>query len=256
MIKPLQICNALLAILIIISTTISLQADEYDLTAAKRIKWNEYRVAIGTGFTLYAGSQRGGELVFKYGNRSELVSSYTLQVYKLLDEKSEIGGRYMYGNFFTMKSNRTLATYADFHELSFNYQGSTNANIDLMGIPFTFNYLLGLGLINYRSAFVYANELDADQFISGVGYGPTATFKNLPNRQFAGIVNGGVTMGFRISPAIAIYWENIATITTTNKLSGNLFRTAFLPPDAYFYSGLSLSFKLDGGSGRLGCARF
>jgi hypothetical protein len=77
-----------------------------------------------------------------------------------------------------------------------------------------------------------------------VGYGNQyvgVAARNIPEKQNVFIGNIGLNFGARLLPYVALYWQNSLNLAPTYYLSGNLFKTSWLPPDGYFYTGLLVS---------------
>lgn len=202
------------------------------------------RLGVGVGGSLYLGTQMDEEISLSTYNKSEVNLGYNFQVYKSINDKSELGFRYLNTSLWSFKSNNELALNADLQEFSILYQRSLNNNINLDGSRFTFNLLAGLGLCYFRSAF-YNIINPEDGFtvpFTAVGYGNITTIngQNISDKLLQLLFIEGFNIGYRISPRFSIYFENSLSFTNSNKLSGNLLRKSNIPPDGYTYHALTI----------------
>jgi hypothetical protein len=230
----------------------------------QRFKAEDWRIGLGAGFAFYVGNQRSfTEITTKFGQFTEFRPSFVVEVFKRIDTHFEIGGRFINGRSEVLKSKNTLGVRNDFNDFQFNVQYSINDNIDLSASPFTFNAQAGLGLIYFSSKFFEVDPVRKieDRVLSAVGYGDlyrnsSVVTRQIPDKQLVPIGNLGFNIGARLSPVIALYWQNNLSLSLTNKMSGNLFKRSQIPPDGYFYTGLLLSFRLGTGANRYGCPKF
>ncbi len=173
------------------------------------------------------------------------------------------------GSFQTLKSNNTQGIQCNYQEIQSNWQRSLNDNVNMAAIKnrWTVNLQYGFGLIYFKSKYFTLNPnnltIDASKIYSSVGYGfePVtesngSIINNFPKKKVAIIGNLGFNFGYRISKHLSIYWENTLQVSTSNKLSGNINKVAKIPPDCYYYSGLSIFYRFGVGGGRLGCSKF
>ena len=209
----------------------------------------------GCGFTFYSGNQRGSSLPFVEKGYSEFRPSYFLELNKELSSAKEFGVKFMHAQFLTAKHS-DISIYAmrgEFEELSFNFHKSINDNVDLASGCFTYNVIYGLGVINFRSMMftIPTKENPTQNMLSSVGYSPGYGDAYIINRLYAGTANLGFEIGARLNSHVLVYFENVFTLCSTTKLSGNLYRISYLPPDAYFFSGIGIYYRMP--SQRLGC---
>lgn len=230
----------------------------------QRFKAEDWRIGAGAGFAFYVGNQRSfTELTTKFGEFTEFRPSFVVEVFKRINTHFEVGARFINGRSEVLKSQNTLGVRNDFNDIQFNVQYSINDNIDLSGSPLTFNAQAGLGLIYFSSKFFGVDPVRRieDKVYSAVGYGDlyrnsSVVARQIPEKQLVPIGNLGFNIGLRLSPVIALYWQNNLSLALTNKMSGNLFKRSQIPPDGYFYTGLLLSFRLGAGANRYGCPKF
>lgn len=202
------------------------------------------RLGAGVGGSLYFGTQMDEKISLSTYNKSEINLGYNFQVYKSINDNSELGFRYLSTSLWSFKSNNELALNADLQEFSFLYQRSLNNNINLDESNFTFNLQAGLGLCYFRSAFYnIINPADGIPMpFTAVGYGNinTVNGQNISEKLLQPLFIGGFNIGYRISPRFTIYFENSLSLTNSNKLSGNLLRKSNIPPDGYTYHAITL----------------
>lgn len=239
-------------------------AQPYKLQSSKAFLAQEWRIAIGAGYAFYAGNQREyTNIVWGYGQITELQPNFTLEVFKQINDYFEVGGRYTLGHMQGVNLRNNLGYECEFNEVSANLQYSINENIALNNGPFTFNVQAGLGLIHFQSQFFEVSPVTKQitTVYSAVGYGDlyknsVAVTRQEPDRVLAPIGNIGLNIGFRLGSQIHLYWNNNLSVSTTNKMSGNLFKKSKIPPDGYLYTGLALSIRLGAGAARYGCPKF
>ncbi len=202
-----------------------------------------FRVGAGIGYNIYLGTQMDEKISLNTYGKSELGKGYNIQAYKAINNSSEIGFRYLNTNIWSFLSANTLGINADINEFLVVYQKSINNNIEIDGSRVTVNAVLGLGASYYKSIFyVIDPELLIFSPLSSVGYGDIKTSTNLKinDKQITPILLGGINIGFRINRLITLYFENSFSISTTNKISGNLLRKSNIPPDVYSYHAISI----------------
>lgn len=227
----------------------------------------EWRFGLGTGFSFYQGNQRNyNEITRNFGVFTEFKPSFVFEVFKQYDASLEFGARLTHGTMETLKSNNTLGLYCEFDDIQFNGQYSLNNNIDLRSSAVTFNLQAGLGFVYFKSYFfgVNPNLKTMDRIYASVGYQNTldgqfpgiAVSKKVQNKPIAIIGNVGFNIGLRVTPILHLYWQNNFAVSTSNKMSGNLFKRSWIPPDGYLYTGILLSIRMGAGPSRYGCPKF
>lgn len=232
------------------------------LNAPRRGGFNisDYRIGGGVGYGLYLTNQMDYTITRNFGDYKELIPSYFLSVNKQINNDFEIGVEYRHGHLMTLKSDNMQGTSCDFNDAYALFDYSLNHNVGMTSSRFTINYQMGLGLTSFRSKYFLTNIITEreDKVVSSVGYeGQIISGKDQKNKQLALIGTLGLNMGYRLSRNVCIYWSNSVNMSTTNKMTGNLFKRSWLPPDNYFFSSLGVYFNLGGGKqGYLGCPRF
>jgi hypothetical protein len=226
-----------------------------------------WRLGVGTGYALYLGDQMDYAITRNYYGFKELRPNITLGAYKQINEDTEWGLVFKRGSFQTLKSSNTQGLQCDYVELQTNWQKSLNDNIEISGKPVSINFQVGFGFMNYKSRYFVINpnfiSPDGALIQSSVGYGYKERkdimgnpYEDISNRRFTLVGNIGLNLGIRLNRNLRIYWENSVQVSGTSKLSGNLEKVAKIPPDGYFYSGLTIHMRFGVGGGRLGCPRF
>lgn len=219
----------------------------------------DLRFGGGLGYTFYLGNQMDYSLTSGFGNFDEYRVGQSVGFYKPINNKWELGGFFRNTSMLTLKSKNTQGLECIFQDLQFSAQRSFNDNIDLSGEKFTINAQFGLGLILFQSRYFTVNPITGNEITNfstiGLGYqdGFNGT-KNMPNKM-AGITGcAGINFGFRVSRNINLYLENNLNLTTTNRLSGNLYKRSWIPTDGYWYSGVAVYIRL--GRNADACPRF
>jgi hypothetical protein len=177
----------------------------------------------------------------------------------VLNDDFEVGFQFKTGHLLTLKSENTQGSTCDFNEGQFNVNYSFNQNVGLTRDRYTVNAQIGIGATQFRSKYFTVNTAveSIDQVFSTVGYEGTLISSNdQANKQVAIIGNFGLVLGYRLSERLCVYWENSVNISTSNKMSGNLYKRSWIPPDGYFFSGIGIYFKISPQKGRLGCPKF
>jgi hypothetical protein len=224
-----------------------------------------WRFGVGTGYAFYLGDQMDYTLTRKYGDFNKLRPNLTLAAFKQISDEKEWGLVFKTGSFQTLKSSNTHGVQCNYQEIQSVWQRSLNNNIDLNGKGVTVNLQYGFGAMYYKSKYFAVNgNFKTEDFItSSVGYGYENRtdfmgneYTDIPNKKFAVLGNLGLNIGFRIAGNLSLYFENSIQVSTSNKLSGNLDKVSKIPPDGYFYTGLSLFYKFGKGGSRLVCPKF
>ncbi len=220
-----------------------------------------FRIGAGVGYSLYTGNQMDGTISTSTHGKSELNKGYNLQVYKSINDKYEIGFRYLSTNLWSFKSKDDLGLSADIEEYSINIQRSLNDNISLTDGRFTFNIVAGIGLCRFKSAFYDFTTTNGFNIpFSSVGYGnnPTLSGVSIADKLIEPLLIGGINIGFRVNNVFTIYFENTFSTTNSNKISGNLYRKNSIPPDGFTYHAITLyiNFFDYNKSKRMRCPKF
>ncbi|MBC7384368.1 MAG: hypothetical protein H7296_15485 [Bacteroidia bacterium] len=217
-----------------------------------------WRFGAGAGYALYVGNQMDYTLTLGYGEFNELRTNYTLGAFKAFSNHNEWGIVVKNGYFGTLKSLNTQGLECYFNEIQIMYQRSLNNNVGLTSGFLTCNLQCGLGAMQYKSRYFLVNTQtkSIERVLSSLGYGSTTGAKDIPGEKIALLGNLGINLGFKLSPNISIYYENSLQVALTNQLSGNLFKKSLIPPDAYYYMGLSVYLRFGGYANRIGCPKF
>jgi hypothetical protein len=219
----------------------------------------DFRFGGGVGNAFYLSNQMDYAITTNYGVFDETRPTFFGAIYKAINDDFEIGLNYRHGSMQTLKSENTQGSQCDFDEAQFNVAYSFNHNIRLTQSRFTVNGSIGLGGTYFKSMYftVDPKAREIVDLYSTVGYdGEMAGFKNQAKKQAAVIGNFGISLGFRLFNNITIYWENNVNISTSNKMSGNLNKKSWIPPDGHFFTGIGLFINITPSRGRLGCPKF
>lgn len=245
-----------------IFVAISLDVSAVSLPAARGGKgWylEDFRFGGGVGNAFYLSNQMDYAITRNYGAFDEIRPTYFGAIYKAINDDFEMGLHYRHGSMQTLKSENTQGSQCDFDEAQFNVAYSFNHNIRLTQSRFTVNGTIGLGGIYFKSMYFTVDQdaKEIDEIIASVGYdGAMLSRKDQAKKQAAVIGNFGISLGFRLLKNVSIYWENNVNISTSNKMSGNLHKKSWIPPDGYFFSGIGLFINITPSRGRLGCPKF
>jgi hypothetical protein len=216
------------------------------------------RIGGGVGYSLYTGNQMDQNISFSTRGKSELNLGNTLQMHVAINDKYEIGIKYLTTSLWSFKSKDQLGLSAEIDELGIMLQRSLNDNIKINDGRFTFNVFAGVGACSFKSAFY--DFSDPNKPFTSIGYGNNATVSgiSLPEKLVQPILIGGFSIGFRMTDFLTIYLENSYSTTNSNKISGNLFRKNAIPPDGYTFHALTLYLNLykSRDSRRIRCPRF
>lgn len=227
---------------------------------ASRSRIESWKIGGGVGYSFYLSNQMDYAITKKFGEFTELIPCYQAGVAKTLNNTWEVYAVFRNGHMFTLKSENTQGLSCDYNEFQINADYSLNHNALFQKSRYTLNAQMGLGATYFRSQYMKMNAKTqtVSQIFSTVGYnGTIISIKDQPEKQLAIIGNLGIVAGFSLNRYMSIYWENLINISTSNKMTGNLFKRSWIPPDGYYYTGLSLYIQLSGGrSDQLGCPKF
>jgi hypothetical protein len=247
------------------ANSIEIKPNQAHKIALNSMPLDGWRFGVGTGYAFYLGDQMDYTLTRKYGDFNELRPNLTLAAFKQISDEKEWGLVFKTGSFQTLKSSNTQGVQCNYQEIQTIWQRSLNDNIDLNGNGVTVNFQYGFGLMYYKSKyFTVDDKISLENNIrSSVGYGLEnrtnfmgIAYIDIPNKKFAVLGNLGLNLGFRIAANLSLYFENSIQVSTSNKLTGHLYKVSKIPPDAYFYTGLSLFYKFGKGGKRLVCPKF
>lgn len=216
------------------------------------------RIGGGIGSSYYWGSQSDNIPKLDTYGKNELNAGYNFQIYKAIDYKNEFGFRYLKTQLWSFKSNNTQAINVDLNEFAVIYQRSLNDNVGINPKPFTFNMLLGLGVIRY-SAIAYSINAKQDftpNSSVGNGYQPVPLDLLIRDKQITGAGLIGFNMGVRMASNLTLYFENTFTLSASNNITGLLSYKGRLPVNGYTYHALSLFINLGNQRGKLSCPKF
>jgi hypothetical protein len=219
----------------------------------------DFRFGGGVAYSLYLTNQMDYQITTNYGEFKELIPCYFGSINKVISDRWEMGLEYRNGHLLTLKSQNTQGSTCDYQDLQFNIDYSFNGNAGLTNGRFTVNGQIGLGAINFRSKYFTVNTKtkSIDKIFSSVGYsGEIKTSKDQAEKQNAIIGNFGLVLGMRVTNNINLFWQNTVNISTSNKMSGNLHKRSWIPPDGYFFTGIGLYINITQRKGRLGCPKF
>jgi hypothetical protein len=222
---------------------------------------SDVRVGLGIGETIYIGSQMDYKFYTNTYRKNEFNLGYNFQIYKALNDKSEIGFRYLTTQFWSFIADNTLGINAQIKEFSVIYQKSLNENIRLNSSQskFTSNFIFGLGIISFKSrAYIIDKPTQIFKVLSSVGNGDEYVSSGLirPEDQFsiAGIV--GYNLGYRLNKNFSIYFENSLSVSSSNYIHGNLLSRAKFPNSGYTHHALTLYYNLFSSKNEIGCPKF
>lgn len=219
----------------------------------------DFRFGGGVGFGLYVTNQIDYTITTNFGPFKELQNHYTLGVFKVLNEDFEAGFHYRNGHLLSLKSENTQGTSCDFDEVQFQVNYSLNHDVGMTSGRYTINAQAGLGANRFRSMYFLVDPKleQLTEVVSSAGYeNSIISRKDEANKVTTLIGNLGVVLGYRLSQNFMLYWENSLNMSVSNKMSGNLFKRSWLPPDSYFFSGLGLYINFTSGRDKLGCPKF
>ncbi len=225
----------------------------------KPMQIDDFRFGGGVGYGLYVTNQMDYEITTNFGDFKELIPSYFGSIYKVVNKDFEVGLHYRNGHLLTLKSENTQGSTCDFNEGQVLLSYSLNRNADLQKQALTYNVQIGLGLTQFRSKYFTVNvaQEKIDKIYASVGYnGEIVSSKDQKEKQLAVIGNLGFHIGLRINRTFSLYFENTVNISTSNKMSGNLHKKSWIPPDSYFYSALGLYIRITPKRGQIGCPKF
>jgi len=215
------------------------------------------RFGFGVGYGLYVTNQMDYRITTNYGDFKELIPTYFASVYKQVNNNLEVGLQARFGSLLTLKSENTQGTSCDFSEIQLSVLHSFTKDIGMDGKPFTINGIFSLGITNFRSKYFTVNpSTKKEKIVAQVGYGGIAANGNQPNRQTAILGNTGIAIGYRFSRSLSMYWENTFNLSTSNKMTGNLYKRSYIPTDGYFFSSVGLYFRFNNRRGQLTCPKF
>ncbi len=241
-------------------TSFGKSSTTFNAPRRSRFDISDFRFGGGVGYGLYVTNQMDYTITRNFGDYKELIPTYFLSVNKQINDDIEVGLEYRHGHLMTLKSENTQGAYCDFNDAYAMVNYSFNHNVGLTESNFTFNLQMGLGATSFRSKYFLTNIIteSEDKVVSSVGYeGQINSGKDIKAKPTAMIGSLGFNMGYRLNRSVCLYWSNTINVSTTNQMTGNLFKRSWLPPDSYFYSSVGVYFNLSGGKrGYLGCPRF
>lgn len=227
--------------------------------APKQSYLEDFRFGGGVGCGFYLTNQMDYAITMNYGSFKEIIPSYFGGIYKVINDDFEAGIQFKSGHLLTLKSENTQGSTCDFNEGQLQVNYSFNHNVGLTKGKHTINAQIGLGATQFRSKYFTVDPTTKviDVVYSSVGYeGSIITVKDQANKQVAVIGNFGIVLGYRLFKGVSIYWENTVNISTSNKMSGNLHKKSWIPPDSYFFSGVGLYINISPNRGKIGCPKF
>ena len=228
------------------------------MPAASSVSIEDFRFGAGVGFGLYVTNQLDYKITTDYGDFKELIPTYFGAIYKKVGDNLEIGAQARFGSLFTLKSENTQGSRCDFNELQLSAVYSFTGDVSMQQKKVTVNGVLGLGLINFRSKYFTVNTRTQQEAVvyASVGYGDIGANKAQLERETALIGQTGIAIGYQFSDALSAYWETTYNMSSTNKMSGNLFKRSLIPPDGYLYSSVGIFVRFGSKRGQLSCPKF
>ncbi|MDP1725738.1 MAG: hypothetical protein Q8M15_03070 [Bacteroidota bacterium] len=222
---------------------------------------SNWRFGGGLGYSLYFTNQIDYTITTNYGNFNELIPSYFIGIYKKINTSFEVGIAARHASMLTLKSENSQGTQCDYNDVQAIIQYSFNDNIGLNNSRITWNAQIGLGAVNFRSMYFTVNTDTREilEIYSTLGYGlKRANKKDIADRKTVIVGNFGINIGLRVFQNMSVYFENSFNISTSNKMSGNLYKKSWIPPDCYVFSGVGIYFNLGNGGTdkRIDCPKF
>lgn len=219
-----------------------------------------FRFGGGAGLSMYVGTQMDATISLNTYKRSEINPGYNVQAYYAPNDKREFGYRILNTKLWALRAEKTLALSSTLNEISFIYQKSFNNNINLKKrSKFTYNLVLGLGVLVYRSTFFTINPNNGILVpFSSVGRGAIPVTSGVQFTKIRPTLCGtwGLNIGTRLSKNFTLYLENTYTLSGSNYLSGNANTDYWQPNNGFLYSALSLYFNFSGKINPLSCPKF
>jgi hypothetical protein len=221
---------------------------------------NNVRIGIGIGESIYWGTQMDNNISTNIFGVSEINPGYSFQTFFAFDKKQEIGIRYLTTELWSFKLDNKMAFNAKVDEYTLVYQRSLNNNIDFKSrANFTYNLVLGAGILYYRSVFyiVDPNSGELKPF-SSVGKRAIDVSSGLRVIQQIPSISGliGFNVGYKISEKFSLYFENSFTLSASNKITGNLLLRSEIPANGYTFNSLSLYYNFGSRYSQLNCPKF
>ncbi len=218
---------------------------------------SQYRFGVGIGNSFLTTKGMDFRITTDVEEFYELQPTGHVSIHRLLNKStSEFGLVFRHGEVRTILKNGRFGSKCIFDELQLNYQKSLNENASLNRGRFTYNLVLGLGLINFKSKyFVIIDDSIKQNTISSIGYPRTDWEVFQLNRQNALIGNIGFSIGCRITKHFSLYWENSFNLVTTTKMKGSLFPDRGGLADGYLYTGIGIYLRLKPPLNKLRCPR-
>ena len=221
---------------------------------------NRLRFGGGVGASLYVGPQMDSKISLNTYDKSEINPGLNFQMHYALDDKKEIGFRFLSTKLWNLRFGNTIAFGTTINEATFMYQRSLNNNINLSRkSKFTFNLVLGLGALFYNST-MYIIKLPNETLIpfSSVGRGEFFVSSGKQISKATPTVCGvlGFNIGTRLAKNFSLYLENTCTISGSNYIVGNANPKYWQPNNGYIYNALSLYINFNGKADPLGCPKF
>jgi hypothetical protein len=221
---------------------------------------NRLRFGGGGGASLYVGPQMDGKISLNTYDKSEINPGLNFQIHYALNDKREIGFRFLSTKLWNLKSGNTIAFGSTINEATFIYQRSLNNNINLsQRSKFTFNMVFGLGALFYNST-MYTIKLPNETLIpfSSVGRGEFFVTSGKQISKATPTVCGviGFNIGTRLAKNFSLYLENTYTLSGSNYIVGNATTNYWQPNNGYVYYALSLYINFNGKADPLGCPKF
>ncbi len=225
---------------------------------AKGKRISSIRFGAGIGYTFLTTKGMDYRITRDLDNVNELRPSAILSVQKVIAKKQlEIGAVLRHGETETLLSYPGLGSGLIFDELQLSFQWSLNQNIALNKARFTFNFVAGLGLNNFKSKYFYALPGDTlnRRVISTVGYPRTSWDVFQKNRQNAFVGSFGYALGFRLTKQFSMYWETSYNLASTTKMKGDLSANRGGFADGYLFTSLGLYLRIQPPPNKLKCPR-
>jgi hypothetical protein len=232
---------------------------------SKLAKWKVYG---SYGLPMYWGHAREfttPRSQDEYG--TEYTSGYRLGLYKSFNNFWEIGANYgsqkINGIKEAGKSWGDKSIFeSDVTEFGLTSNYSFNENLNLLNERFSYNGIIGIGAIQFSSAFYRfipnsTNTIDK-YMMNSVGLNRVPTPNHIYDKAMAYYIQLGFGVFYKLSPQFILSFENTIQVTSTRNLAsdGNS-NPSIKTYDSYSFSSLGLAMRFSPmGSKRMKCKLF
>jgi len=219
---------------------------------------SKYRLGFGIGNSFLTTKEMDFRITRFSKGINELEPSAIISVQKLMRNNSaELGLVLRHGDMQTLLSSPLLTARCIYDELQVNFQKSLNNNAGLNRGRFTYNLVVGAGIINFKSkfSFILIDSNNKKVTLSSVGYPRTDWDVYQLKRQNSFIGSLGFAIGCRITKHFSLYWENSFNLSSSTKMKGSLSPERGGFADGYLFSSIGLYLRLQP-INKLRCPRF